>query len=69
MLRLALSTEREKRSILSFLSRKARKKKSVEMDTTDYLMSNPADRDGLLKAMDDFENNRSVFIRKDLIEL
>lgn len=69
MLRLALSTEREKRSILNFLSRKARKKRSVEMDATDYLLSNPVDRDGLLKAMDDFENNRSVFVQKDLIEL
>jgi hypothetical protein len=69
MLRLALSTEREKRTILNFLSRKAQKKKPVGMDTTDYLLSNPTDREGLLKAMDDFENNRNVFIQRDLIEL
>ena len=69
MLRLALSTEREKRTLLNFLSRKARKKKAVEMDATEYLLSNPLDREGLLKAMNDFENKRSVFIQRDLIEL
>ena len=69
MLRLALSTGREKRSILNFLSRKVRKSRTVGMDTTDILLSNPIDREGLLKAMDDFENNRNVFIQRDLIQL
>ncbi|WAC09503.1 hypothetical protein [Dyadobacter pollutisoli] len=69
MLRLALATNRGKRSILNFLSRRVQKKKPVEMDTTDYLLSSPIDRERLLQAMDDFENNRSVFVQRDLIEL
>lgn len=69
MLRLAVSTGKERRSILNFLSRRVQKKKPVEMDTTDYLLSNPIDKERLLQAMDDFENNRSVFIQRDLIEL
>ena len=68
MLRLALSTEKDKRSILHFLNRKIREKKTVEMDTTDYLMRSPVNREQLLRAMHDFENNRSVFIQRDLIE-
>jgi hypothetical protein len=68
MLRLALSTEREKRTIQNLLSRKARKKKHVEMDTTDYLLSNPVNREYLLRAIGDVENGRNI-IHRDLIEL
>ncbi|MCF2487167.1 hypothetical protein [Dyadobacter sp. CY347] len=67
MLRLALSTEREKRTILNFLSRKVRKKRAVEMDTTEYLMSNPVNREYLLQAIDDIENGRNIIYR-ELIE-
>ncbi|MEO6285122.1 MAG: hypothetical protein ABIN80_07215 [Dyadobacter sp.] len=68
MLRLALATEREKRIILNFLSRKTQKGKSVEMNTTDYLMSNSVNRERLLQAMDDIENGRNL-VYHDLIEL
>jgi hypothetical protein len=68
MLRLALATEREKRSILNFLSRKTQKRKAVEMDTTDYLLRNPVNRERLLQAMEDIENRRNL-VYHDLIEL
>ncbi|MCE7071250.1 hypothetical protein LZG74_13105 [Dyadobacter sp. CY327] len=67
MLRLAVPSSKEKRTILNFLSRKARKKAVAEMDATEYLMSNPVNRDYLLKAIDDVENGRNIFYR-DLIE-
>lgn len=67
MLRLALSTEKDKRSILHFLNRKIRKKKAVEMDTMEYLMSSPVNREYLLQAIDDVENGRNIIYR-DLIE-
>lgn len=69
MLRLALSSSKEKRTILSVLrTPKSQKKRLSQMDTTEYLMSSPIDKEGLLKAMDDFENNRGIFIQRDLIE-
>ncbi|WP_026628166.1 hypothetical protein [Dyadobacter alkalitolerans] len=70
MLRLAVSSSKGKRTILGFLRvLKSQTKLAPKMDTTEYLMSSPTDREGLLKAMDDFENNRDVFIQRNLIEL
>ncbi|WAC09505.1 hypothetical protein [Dyadobacter pollutisoli] len=68
MLRLALATNRGKRTILSFLRNlKPQKKRFVPMDTTEYLMSSPENRDRLLKAIDDVKNGRNIIYR-DLIE-
>jgi hypothetical protein len=70
MLRLAVPSRREKRTILNFLRiLKPQKGESVPTDTTDYLMSSPVNKELLLKAIDDYENNRDVFIQRDLIEI
>ena len=70
MLRLAVPNRREKRAILNFLrSVKISNGTLPFSDTTDYLMSNPLNKERLLRAVNDFENNRDIFIQRDLIEL
>jgi hypothetical protein len=68
MLRFTVSSEREKRAILSVLrSGKSRQANAAQMDTTDYLLSNPVNRELLLRAIEDVENHRNI-IHRDLIE-
>jgi hypothetical protein len=61
-------SNRGKRAILSFLRNlKSQKNGLVPMDTTEYLMSSPENRERLLKAIDDVNNGRNIIYR-DLIE-
>jgi hypothetical protein len=67
MLRLAMPPKREKRAIRDFLrTLKAQKQSPAQMDTTDYLMSDPTNRKLLLKAIEDVKNGKFIF--RDLIE-
>ncbi|KQS31164.1 hypothetical protein ASG33_12550 [Dyadobacter sp. Leaf189] len=67
MLRLAVPAKREKRAIRNFLrTLKSQPKSSAQMDTTEYLMSDPRNRELLLKAIEDVENGKFIF--RDLIE-
>ncbi|MCE7061034.1 hypothetical protein [Dyadobacter sp. CY343] len=69
MLRLAVPSQREKRAIRDFLRTiKTQKKSPAQMDTTDYLLSNPRNRELLLKAIEDLKSNPGIFIQRDLIE-
>lgn len=59
--------KREKRAIRDFLRTvKAQRTSPAQMDTTDYLMSDPRNRELLLKAIEDVENGKFIF--RDLIE-
>ncbi|KAA0991762.1 type II toxin-antitoxin system Phd/YefM family antitoxin [Dyadobacter aurulentus] len=67
MLRLAVPSQKEKRAIRNFLRTiKTQKESPAQMDTTDYLMSDPRNRELLLKAIDDVKNGKFIF--RDLIE-
>ncbi|WP_031526735.1 hypothetical protein [Dyadobacter crusticola] len=69
MLRLAMPPKREKRAIREFLrTLKAQKQSPAQMDTTDYLLSDPTNKRLLLKAIEDLKNNPGCFIQRDLIE-
>jgi hypothetical protein len=69
MLRLAVPSQREKRAIRDFLRTiKTQRKSPAQMDTTDYLMSDPRNRELLLKAIEDLKSNPGIFIQRDLIE-
>lgn len=69
MLRLAVPSQREKRAIRNFLRTiKTPKQSPAQMDTTDYLMGDPRNRELLLKAIEDLKNNPGIFIQRDLIE-
>lgn len=65
------SGKRKNRVLLRFIRtlKIYRRRPWDKMDTTDYLMSSPANRESLLQAIYDIENNKNVLIYRDLIEV
>ncbi|CAG5068331.1 hypothetical protein DYBT9623_01061 [Dyadobacter sp. CECT 9623] len=67
MIRLTMPPKRDRRAIRDFLrTARVQKKSPAQMDTTDYLMSDPRNRELLLKAIEDVKNGKFIF--RDLIE-